>query len=232
MKQRWRASAIAVAAVISSMSFVQAASAAEAPPTQRDGAGDDVVVVERFALSGELLDRTATSASGDATTIPPQFAHHGPAGASPAALEELRAADAAAGGTVSALGSGDGGSSTASGCQTVTVMNEKETTLGATAYWYNTWTHWCWTRSSYNTYDISTNFYLSDVDANYVWRGEVSLQAAHYAYVGGYSTSGYEHERTGHFENCVFHYGCIGNTYPDNRLYSHYDGTWHWSTYG
>ena len=128
-------------------------------------------------------------------------------------------------------GSGSGGTSTASGCNKVTVRNRAETLLEYTAYRFNTWTYWCWNRQNRTISNVRTGWYLSDVDSQFIWR-EMLIDNTHYfAWYSGYSTSGYKHEKQGRIENCLLHYGCIGNTYPRNILYSYSNGTWSWYTY-
>lgn len=139
-----------------------------------------------------------------------------------------------AGGGGTALSSGTGGDSSGSGCLRVTVNNEAETVLGFTAYWFHTWTRWCWTRSTQNVHDVSTGWTISDVDSQQYWRGIVNKELVFYDYStnNGHPRSAYKHYRQGRFENCVLKYGCIGNTYPANTLRSYYNGTWAWSTSG
>ncbi len=126
--------------------------------------------------------------------------------------------------------SGSGGTSSASGCRKVTVHNEKETLLGKTAYWFNTWTRWCWNRADRIIYDVTTGFYLSDVDPFYYWRGLIVDNTYHFSWYSGYPKSGYRHEKQGHFENCIVKYGCISSSYPYNLLYSYSNGTFTWHT--
>jgi hypothetical protein len=137
-------------------------------------------------------------------------------------------------GGVVAMASGNGGDSTASGCRRVTVNNEYETLLGFTAYYFHTWTRWCWTRSTQNVYDVTSGWTISDVDATEYWRGIVNTELGLYDYSvnDGHPRSAYKNYRQGHFENCVIKYGCISNTYPANTLRSYYNGTWAWSTEG
>lgn len=126
--------------------------------------------------------------------------------------------------------SGSGGTSSASGCRKVTVRNEKETLLGKTAYWFNTWTYWCWNRADRTVANVRTGSYLNDVDSLYNWRGLIIDNTDHFSWCSGYSESGYHHEKQGHFENCVVKYGCISNSYPYNLLYSYSNGTFTWHT--
>jgi hypothetical protein len=127
--------------------------------------------------------------------------------------------------------SGSGGSSSASGCRTVTLDNRKYSITGIDhMYTYTTTTHWCWNRSSKTVSSVTRDwdFYI-DNDTVY-WRGQVDLDADFYAWSSGYSRSGYIHARKGEFENCIFKYGCTGTSYPKNIIRSHSDGTWTWWT--
>lgn len=135
-------------------------------------------------------------------------------------------------GDVSANASGSGGSSSASGCTKVTVHNEAETLLGFTAYYFDTWTRWCWTRSTARVYDVTHGWDIHSVDSQQYWKGIVNKETHLYDWKSGDSDSGYYHMRQGQFENCVLKYGCIGTTYPKNIIRSHSDGTWTWATSG
>ncbi len=133
-----------------------------------------------------------------------------------------------------AYSSGKGGTTTSSGCRRVTVKNESETLLGFTAYWFNTWTSWCWNRTRQVVRDVTTGWYLKDVDSEYYWRGMVNREFDYYDYGtdDGHPVSAYKYYRQGRFENCVMKYGCLGALYPANTLRSYYNGTWVWKTEG
>lgn len=136
------------------------------------------------------------------------------------------------GGMMTAMDSGTGGSTTASGCRKVTVNNRAHTLLGFTAYVFHTWTRWCWTRSTQTVSDVTTGWTISDVDSQEFWKGIVNSELGFYDYSvnDGHPRSAYKHYRQGQFENCVVKYSCIGTTYPANTLRSYYNGTWAWST--
>lgn len=131
-----------------------------------------------------------------------------------------------------AFARGNGGSSSASGCRKVTVRNEKETLLGFTAYWFNTWTQWCWNRANRTIDNVKTGWYLEDVDQFQVWQGLIVDSTYYFYWQSGYPTSGYYHEKQGHFKNCFTDTYCIADSYPRNQLWSHSDGTWRWRTSG
>lgn len=123
---------------------------------------------------------------------------------------------------------------TASGCRRVTVVNKASTWLGAAAYKFNTWTYWCWTRSTQVVSKISVGWSISEVDSQYVWQGIVNTELDRYDYStnDGHPYSAFKHYRQGRFENCALKFGCIGTVYPANTLRSYYDGTWAWRTEG
>ena len=137
-------------------------------------------------------------------------------------------------GDISTQASGSGGTSTASGCRTVTVKNEAETVLGFTAYYYNTWTSYCWTRSTQTVYNVSNGWSITDVDPQQNWIGEVDKELLFYDYGtnDGHPRSAYKHWRKGHFENVVPVYGTWNHTYPTNTIRAYYNGTWAWATSG
>ena len=125
-----------------------------------------------------------------------------------------------------------GGTSSASGCRKVTVINVKHTILGSVAYKYNTWTSWCWKRAKQKVKDVRVGWYLTDVDGVQDWKGQVTKETYFYDYGpnDGYPRSAYKHFRQGHFENCILKIGCVSNSYPANWLYSYYNGTYVWKT--
>ncbi len=136
--------------------------------------------------------------------------------------------------TLSALDSGSGGSTTASGCRRVTVNNVSKTLLGFTAFIFHTWTHWCWNRSTQVISDVQHGWYNSDIDSQHQWKGIVNTEFTFYDYStnDGHPKSAYKNYQQGHFTNCIVKYGCIGDYYPSNLLRSYYNGTWVWSTNG
>ena len=131
-------------------------------------------------------------------------------------------------------GGGSEGTSTASGCRRVTTKNEYETTLGATAFYFNQVIRWCWNRDQRRVYDVTLGYYLEDVDPLYVYRGHTSHNRYFYEYRSGYKNSGYITDRQARFENCVptpQGQVCLGSYYPRNITRAHDNGTWSWNTY-
>lgn len=127
---------------------------------------------------------------------------------------------------------GSGGESSSSGCQRVTINNEVRTALGFTAYRYHTWTRWCWDRTPQVVSDVSTGWFISDIDPFFYWRGNINKELVFYDYStnDGHPRSAYKHYRMGQFDNCVIKQGCISTTYPVNTLRSYYNGTFVWET--
>lgn len=128
-----------------------------------------------------------------------------------------------------------GGTSSASGCLKLTVTHTAHTYLGFVAWKFANWTHWCWTRSTQRVYNVSTGWQISDVDSQYQWDGIIKGGYIHgfydYSTNDGHPYSAYKNQRTGHFEDCVLKYGCIGNIYPTVLIRSYYNGTYAWDTW-
>ena len=230
--------AIAVAVVAGILVVANPASTNVEPAVELAGSEDgqfvdeDHIVVETFTITGEHVSTKAYSLDDEEIPVPDGFQSQGSVSVGEEVLYEIELLNSQSGGELTALGSGHGGSSSSSGCRTVTVRNEEEDIAGFTAYWFNTWTRWCWNRSAKTISDVSSGWYLEDVDPFYVWRGMIVDSTEFYSWYSGYPTSGYRHEKQGHFENCVPYIGCIGNYYPRNVLWSHSNGTWSWSTSG
>jgi len=52
--------------------------------------------------------------------------------------------------------------------------------FGATAFWYNIWTRWCWTRSTQTVYSVSYDDKFVPDDPNFEWVGVI--EDDHYFY--------------------------------------------------
>lgn len=185
-------------------------SAAVGEPETTSGADGDVIEVEEITPDGRVISRATYDASGHQVVVEPD-----------GSLRVL---------SVSARGSGSGGSSSSSGCRKATVRNKGETVLGYTAYWYNTWTQWCWNRSDHVVSDVVTGQYFEDVASTMYYRRLVVDDQRFYAWKSGYNKSGHWHERQAQWENCIAKYGCISNDYPRNIIRAHSDGTFSWNT--
>lgn len=134
---------------------------------------------------------------------------------------------------VGTLGSGNGGSSSGSGCRKVTVKNavyaDFPTTGSDHLFDMYTWTRWCWDRSDYDVYNVTTGKSYDIQHSN--WDHDVWNTPArhHYSYVSGHSRSGYKFQKEGKFTGlCPL--GVCDTVWAQNNLYSHHNGTWHWST--
>lgn len=128
--------------------------------------------------------------------------------------------------------SGGGGVSSASGCRTVTVNNYHHTLLGFTAFEYSTSTKWCWNRATHTISNQAYGWQTSKIDPNEYWQGQTEVDTHWYAYHAGSPRSGLYHMRQGYFQNCILKYGCVGNHYPTNKIWSHANGTYNWSAGG
>lgn len=186
-----------------------AGAAPDDPAISHAGSAGDHVVVEELTAQGVVISSRAFDASGNQVIVQPNGVLVPVPGTS---------------------GSGSGGSSSASGCRRIKVRNEVETLLGDTAYWYITWTQWCWDRAAHEASGVETGQYFEDVNSFFYYRGLANQDERFYAWQSGYNKSGFWHERQSAWENCVVKYGCISMTYPRNVLRSHADGTYTWTT--
>jgi hypothetical protein len=133
-------------------------------------------------------------------------------------------------GTVSALTTGSGGSSSASGCRKVTVHNRRSSYLGALMFTWDTWTNWCWTRSTQNIYNVShgQRFYP---DTTFIdWQGVIDSEYGFYDYStnDGHPRSAYKNWQQAKVTNIVLG-ATVGTIYPVNLIRSYYNGTYVWS---
>ena len=211
---------VVLALIVWVMATASPALAQVEPPEASVGDGlldDDHIVVETFTLAGDRISMTAYARDGVPIPVPEDFVSQG-----------IVAADTVV--DTLAYASGNGGTSSASGCVRVTVNNEYETATGSTAYWFHTWTNWCWTRSTKTISSVSTGSYVSGVNWPYVYQGVISDTTEFYSWYAGHPNSGFIHDKQARFDNCIVSLGCYASSYPRNELYSHSDGTWSWST--
>jgi len=120
------------------------------------------------------------------------------------------------------------GTSQASGCAKVVAENVSKVLL-IKVYVYQTWTEWCWTRSTQRVYAVDTGWRLPLVKSGIEWAGEVNHDEGFFDFGedDGHPISGYEHYRQGHFK--------IGplwspvpwttHSYPWNDQHVYYNGT-------
>ena len=109
-------------------------------------------------------------------------------------------------------------------CRTVRVARYERSLLGFILFRYWHWKRWCWRFP--HILSVSSGTYLTDVDANIQYRGEVSQADHWYAWCCGTGGSGHSSRRQAHLENCVFRFGCLGSYYPWVRINAHADGTY------
>lgn len=108
-----------------------------------------------------------------------------------------------------------------SGCAGIDVARIGKSILGFTVYKFHHVKGWCWKNGKVTRVDMST--YVSDVDANLRYKGELPKS-------DGYSPKGHWSRRQGSFENCIFKYGCLGAEYPWVRIEVYGNGTVSWRT--
>ncbi|MGH3494827.1 MAG: hypothetical protein ACRDQ1_16545, partial [Sciscionella sp.] len=106
------------------------------------------------------------------------------------------------------------------------------TVLGNVAYIFWTSTYRCWKRGLHRIYNVSNSWKISNMDGEEQWKGIVQYKHHFYHWLAGYPRSGYYHYRQGHFTNCVFHYGCVSDSYPVNTIAAHSNGTFKWKANG
>jgi hypothetical protein len=133
-------------------------------------------------------------------------------------------------GTVSALTTGSGGSSSASGCRKVTVHNRRSSYLGALMFTWDTWTNWCWTRSTQTIYNVShgQRFYP---DTTFIdWQGVIDSEYGFYDYStnDGHPRSAYKNWQQAKVTNVLLG-ATVGTIYPVNLIRTYYNGTYVWS---
>lgn len=220
--------AVSAAALFTLSSGAPALADAPHGPAGNAAGHDAVVIEETFTLTGAPVGVKAFGSDGREVALPAAWQSRGAV----RAPRDFVTAYVNSGGDVASLGSGSGGTSTASGCRRINVRNERESTYtGSTVFWFNTFTEWCWNRSTSTITSAVTGYYLEDVHSTAIWQGIIVDNRYYYAWVSGKSKSGYYHEKQGKFDNCVLKYGCVGSFYPRNLLRSYSNGTYSWQTW-
>jgi len=117
-----------------------------------------------------------------------------------------------------------------SGCKDVDAWRYSTSFLfGTVVYKFHQTVHFCWNTAKQLTV-VNTGSYVSDVDANWVYRGLTASNAYFFTWCCGQTMSGHYGLRQGHFDNCIVKYGCIGTEYPWVKIWVHGDGTWTYAT--
>ena len=216
--------ALAVSTAFVALMIAAPNAAAEAPegkpkPAELTG---DFVVDELFTVDGEPLAVKAYARDGSEIQVPRNHVPFTPS------LPGNSGAKPDRGGVV-ANGSGSGGSPGSSGCRSVTVSNEVESAwFGTTLLWWHSQTYWCWDSASKVVYNVDTTEWFSNVDSLWSYKGITYSHEGWYAYLSGYSSSGYYNDKQSHFDSCI---GPIcQNVYPYNQLWSFYTGAYQWQT--
>lgn len=117
---------------------------------------------------------------------------------------------------------------TSSGCRSVSVARVGRSLLGFVTYKFWQQKDWCWTYPRVT--GALSNAYLTDVDANYRWRGITSAWGDFYSWCCSTWNSGHQSFRQGYLENCVLTYGCIRAEYPWVLIRGHSDGSFSYDT--
>lgn len=116
----------------------------------------------------------------------------------------------------------------ASGCAGVDVARiGRSGIVRAVVYKWHQVKGWCWAGGRVTNVDVST--YISHVDPNWRFRGELGGSGGFYPWSGA-GGSGHWSLRQGAFENCILKYGCIGSEYPWVKVWVHADGTYAYDT--
>jgi hypothetical protein len=113
-------------------------------------------------------------------------------------------------------------------CRTARVARYQRSLLGFILFRYWHWKRWCW--RSPHILSVTSGTYLTNVDANILYRGEVARADSWYVWCCGTSTSGHASRRQAHLENCVFRFGCLRSYYPWVKINAHADGSYTWRT--
>lgn len=109
-------------------------------------------------------------------------------------------------------------------CRTVRVARYERSLLGFILFRYWHWKRWCWRFP--RILSVTSGTYLTDVDPNIQYRGEVSRADSWYHWCCGSGTSGHASRRQAHLENCIFRWGCLGSYYPWVKINAHADGSY------
>jgi hypothetical protein len=128
-------------------------------------------------------------------------------------------------------GHGTGGTSTAAGCNKVTITMKRTTFTGTFAAKFQVWTDWCWTRSN-QVVDVNRYFREDDEAPGYHYNG-LAYPPEHFYYDfsvnDGHPKSAFWHEEEGLFSGPTGDFAG-GGWSPQITLASYYNGTNQWWT--
>jgi len=113
-------------------------------------------------------------------------------------------------------------------CRTVSVARVHRTFLGYVAFKFWQRKRWCWRYPRILSREVST--FITDVDANYQYKGVVASWGNWYIWCCGNAYSGHSSFRQARFTNCVLKIGCVGEYYPWVRINSRANGSFAYST--
>jgi hypothetical protein len=191
------------------------------------------------AMHNKPLAKAAADASGEYTTSTAVVVYYNPTTGKTEARKRFGANTAGkrlGRGVLHRLSAprdhGTAGTSSASGCARVTVTQTRHNTLGSTAWKFDVWTDWCWTRSTQVDSVNDYHWKIYDVDGQHQWDKIINQEHYYYDFStdDGHPKSAYYNYYQGHLTNCVLKVGCIQDEYPANYLRTYYNGTYVWDT--
>ncbi len=109
--------------------------------------------------------------------------------------------------------------------KSVDVPNNGYSVLGFLVWSFHQKKWWYYDGNSMWGVGVAT--YVSNMDPNFIDRGLVHQ----WDYDDGYPMTWHDSMRQERIENCVVHYGCIGNDYPAVDIIAHADGSFQYSTW-
>lgn len=145
----------------------------------------------------------------------------------------------AAPGEVSTQASGSGGCCSAEGWRWVRVWTDSHSALGALVFTYNEQVQWGWgggipgvrwgeVRDVWHPQPWFSNIAgCCFINPRVIWQSEYFFgwSAMNYSW-----NTGWSYQTQGEISNCVFRYGCFGESYPRINIWAHANGSYDWST--
>lgn len=112
----------------------------------------------------------------------------------------------------------------------VTISQWRWDVLHIVKVWkFHIWTKWTWYGAINHKVDATGWGESFDTDGTHHWSGDVAKSIGYYDYRAGVSHSGFKHYRKAEFDGVAVG-GGPSIEYPENWLWSHWDGTWAWKT--
>jgi hypothetical protein len=114
------------------------------------------------------------------------------------------------------------------GCRGVDYWVKMDSSVLQTLLWkFHQDVYWCWSYPKIT--QISVGTHVSDMAFNILYHGVVSSNGYWYTWRNA-AHGGHYSYRQGWFENCIFHYGCVGSWYPSIQVWVNGNGanTFQW----